>query len=98
MPAIRSAFRAGLSLEDIHEATRIDRWFLRNRGVLPDGRPATMINVMKQLDDNSFTWQTIERTAGEELLPNIDEIQIVRRLAFSSSTPTTNTLANQVRR
>jgi uncharacterized protein (TIGR02246 family) len=56
-----------------------DRWFLRNRGVLPDGRPATMINVMKQVDENSFTWQTIERTAGEELLPNIDEIQIVRR-------------------
>ena len=26
-----------------------DRWFLRNRGVLPDGRPATMINVMKQV-------------------------------------------------
>ena len=58
---------------------RGDRWFLRNRGVLPDGRPATMINVMKQVDENSFTWQTIERTAGEELLPNIDEIQIVRR-------------------
>jgi uncharacterized protein (TIGR02246 family) len=56
-----------------------DRWFLRNRGVLPDGRPATMINVMKQLDENSFTWQTIERTAGDELFPNIDEIQIVRR-------------------
>ena len=38
-----------------------------------------MINVMKQVDANSFTWQTIERTAGDELLPNIDEIQIVRR-------------------
>ncbi len=58
---------------------RGDRWFVRNRGVLPDGRPATMINVMKQVDENSFTWQTIERTAGEELLPNIDEIAIVRR-------------------
>jgi uncharacterized protein (TIGR02246 family) len=58
---------------------RGDRWFLRNRGVLPDGRPAAMINVMKQLDENSFTWQTIERTAGEELLPNIDEMQLVRR-------------------
>ncbi len=58
---------------------RGDRWFIRNRGVLPDGRSATMINVMKQVDENSFTWQTIERTAGEELLPNIDEIQIVRR-------------------
>jgi uncharacterized protein (TIGR02246 family) len=55
------------------------RWFIRNRGTLPDGRTATMINVMKPVDENSFTWQTIERTAGGELLPNIDEILIVRR-------------------
>jgi uncharacterized protein (TIGR02246 family) len=55
------------------------RWFLRNRGTLSDGRTATMINVMKQIDANSFTWQTVERTAGGELLPNIDEIQLVRR-------------------
>jgi uncharacterized protein (TIGR02246 family) len=57
---------------------RGDRWFVRNRGILPDGRSATMINVLKQVDENVFTWQTIERTAGDELLPNIDEIQIVR--------------------
>ena len=56
-----------------------DRWFLRNRGTLPDGRTATMINVMKKVDANSFTWQTVDRTAGSELLPNIDEIQLVRR-------------------
>jgi uncharacterized protein (TIGR02246 family) len=56
-----------------------DRWFIRNRGTLPDGRTATMINVMKQVDENSFSWQTIERTAGDELLPNIDEILIVRQ-------------------
>jgi uncharacterized protein (TIGR02246 family) len=55
------------------------RWFMRNRGTLPDGRTASMVNVMKQVDANSFTWQTIERTAGDELLPNIDEIQLVRR-------------------
>jgi uncharacterized protein (TIGR02246 family) len=55
------------------------RWFMRNRGVLADGRSATMINVMKQVDDNSLTWQTIERTAGGELLPNIDEILLVRQ-------------------
>ena len=58
---------------------RSGRWFIRNRGTLPDGRTATMINVMKQLDGNSFTWQTIERTADGELLPNIGAIQIVRR-------------------
>jgi uncharacterized protein (TIGR02246 family) len=58
---------------------RSGRWFIRNRGTLPDGRTATMINVMKKVDENSFTWQTIERTAGGELLPDIDEIAIVRR-------------------
>ena len=45
----------------------------------PTAARPRMINVMKQVDENSFTWQTIERTAGDELLPNIDEIQLVRR-------------------
>jgi len=58
---------------------RGQRWYIRNRGVLPDGRPATMVNTMRQVDDDSFTWQTIDRTAGSELLPSIDEILIVRR-------------------
>jgi len=55
------------------------RWFIRNKGTLPDGRTATMINIMKPVDANSFTWQTVERTAGSELLPNIDEMLIVRQ-------------------
>jgi uncharacterized protein (TIGR02246 family) len=58
---------------------RGQRWFIRNRGTLPDGRKASMVNAMKQVDENSFTWQTIDRTAGGELLPNIDEILLVRR-------------------
>jgi uncharacterized protein (TIGR02246 family) len=55
-----------------------DRWYVRNRGVLADGRKASMTNVIKPVDANSFTWQTIERTAGGELLPNIPEVLIVR--------------------
>ncbi len=55
-----------------------DRWFIRNKGVLADGRKASMLNVIKPVDQNSFTWQTIERTAGGELLPNINEVLIVR--------------------
>ena len=55
-----------------------DRWFVRNTGVLADGRKASMVNVIRQVDQNSFTWRTIERTAGGELLPNIDEVLIVR--------------------
>ncbi len=57
---------------------KADRWFIHNHGVLADGRKGTMTNVVKKIDDNSFTWKTIERTAGGEILPNIDEVTIVR--------------------
>jgi uncharacterized protein (TIGR02246 family) len=56
-----------------------NRWYIHNEGVLADGGRATMVNVMKQVDENSFTWQTIERTADGEVLPNIDEIIVVRK-------------------
>lgn len=56
-----------------------DRWHIHNKGVLADGRRASAINVMRPLDADSFTWQTLERTAGGELLPNIDEVLIVRK-------------------
>jgi uncharacterized protein (TIGR02246 family) len=56
-----------------------DRWFIQNKGYLADGRKASMTNVIKPIDQNSFTWQTIERTAGGELLPNINEVLIVRQ-------------------
>ena len=55
-----------------------DQWFISNTGVLADGQKITMVNVMKPVDESSFTWQTVERTVGGELLPNIDEVMIVR--------------------
>lgn len=77
--AIRSwTFDANGTFSEATWEHRGGRWFIRNRGQLPDGRTATMINVMKPVDNNSFTWQTIERTADGELLPNIDEVVIVR--------------------
>lgn len=56
-----------------------DSWFVRNTGVVADGRRASMVNVIKPVDENSFTWKTIERTVGGELLPNIDQVRIVRQ-------------------
>lgn len=56
-----------------------NQWFIRNSGVLSDGRKVSMVNVMRKLDDDSFTWQTIERTVGGELLPNINEVKVVRQ-------------------
>lgn len=60
-------------------AYKQDRWFVRNKGILADGRFASGVNVIKPVNADSFTWQTIERTAGGELLPNVDEVRIVRK-------------------
>lgn len=77
--AIRSwTFDSNGSFADGKWKLQGDRWFISNHGVLPDGRAASMINVLTQVDDHSLTWETIERSAGDELLPNIDEIRIVR--------------------
>jgi uncharacterized protein (TIGR02246 family) len=55
-----------------------DRWYIQNKGVLADGRKTSMVNIIKPLDQNSFTWQTVERTADGELMPNVNEVVIVR--------------------
>ena len=57
---------------------KADRWFIQNKGILADGRKGSMVNVIKPVNQNSFTWQTVERTAGGELLPNVDAVLIVR--------------------
>jgi hypothetical protein len=36
---------------------------------------------MTCLDDNRFTWQSVNREAGGELLPNVDEVVVVRQPA-----------------
>jgi uncharacterized protein (TIGR02246 family) len=56
-----------------------DRWFIHNHGVLADGRTASAVNIIRKIDDNTCTWQTVDRTAGGELLPNVDEVRIVRK-------------------
>jgi uncharacterized protein (TIGR02246 family) len=55
-----------------------DRWYVHNKGVLADGQRATAVNIIKTLDKDSFTWQTTERTVAGELLPNVDEVKVVR--------------------
>lgn len=39
------------------------------------------VNIITHLDDDSFTWQSIQREAGGELLPNVDEVIVVRQPA-----------------
>jgi uncharacterized protein (TIGR02246 family) len=58
-----------------------DRWLIQQVGTLPDGGKSSAVNVLKKVDNNSFTWQSIERSVDGEPLPNVDEVLIVRKPA-----------------
>ncbi|MFO0948836.1 MAG: SgcJ/EcaC family oxidoreductase [Planctomycetota bacterium] len=59
-------------------ARKGNRWIVRQSGTLPDGRKATSINIMTRIDDNRFTFQSVGREVGGEMLPNLDPVTIVR--------------------
>ena len=58
-----------------------NRWIVQQSGTLPDGGKASEVNLINPIDDNSFTWQTVQRSADDSPLPNLDEITIVRKPA-----------------
>ena len=55
------------------------KWIVQQTGTLPDGGKTTATNIFTQVDDNSFTWQSINREVDGEMQPNIDEVLIVRK-------------------
>lgn len=58
-----------------------DRWVIQSTATLPDGGRATATNILKRIDDNTATWQSVNRSVNGELLPNVPEVPIVRKPA-----------------
>jgi uncharacterized protein (TIGR02246 family) len=58
-----------------------DRWLIRQTGTLPDGSRSSAVNIITRVDDDSFTWQSIHREVNGDLLPNVDEVLVVRKPA-----------------
>lgn len=54
-------------------------WNIHAVGVTPDGSTSSATNIITRLDDNTFTWQSVSRIAGGELLPNVDEVVVIRQ-------------------
>jgi uncharacterized protein (TIGR02246 family) len=54
-------------------------WHIRATGVAPHGSRSSSTNIITYVDDDTFTWQSINRVAGGELLPNVDEVVVVRQ-------------------
>jgi uncharacterized protein (TIGR02246 family) len=58
-----------------------DRWLIQQSGTLPDGSRTSSVNIMTRVDDNSFTWQSTQRDVNGDVLPNVDEVLVVRKAA-----------------
>ena len=55
------------------------QWFINQQGTLPDGRTSSAVNVIRQLDDDSFTWQSTNREIDGQIEPNVNELRMVRQ-------------------
>jgi uncharacterized protein (TIGR02246 family) len=54
------------------------KWLVEAKGVLEDGSRLTATNILTRIDDNTFTWQSTERTVDEEGLPDLPPIKVTR--------------------
>ena len=58
-----------------------DRWLIQQIGTLPDGGKSSAVNIIKKIDNDSFTWQSVERSVDGDLLPDVGEVMIIRKPA-----------------
>ncbi len=63
-------------------------WIVKFSQVLPDGRKASATNIYTFIDANTFTWKSIGRKVGDEFLPNVEDVKIVRKTASDLAKPT----------
>jgi uncharacterized protein (TIGR02246 family) len=55
-----------------------DHWVLDAAGTLADGRTLTETNVLRRVNDDTFTWQSIDRTLDDVELADLPPTKITR--------------------
>jgi uncharacterized protein (TIGR02246 family) len=58
-----------------------ESWSVQTTATLPDGTLASSTSLLKPSDENTFTWQQVNRIAGGQLLPNLEEVAVERKAA-----------------
>ena len=55
-----------------------ERWVMKSVGVLKDGRTGSATNVLTHVNRDTMKWTSLDRTLGSEVLPDAEEITLVR--------------------
>jgi uncharacterized protein (TIGR02246 family) len=56
-------------------------WHVQTTGTATDGRKVSSVNILTMVNNDQFTWQIVNGQIGDELLPNVDEVLVVRQKA-----------------
>jgi hypothetical protein len=56
-----------------------DKWIVFYSQTLPNGDSASAINIYKKVDNDSYTFNSTGRMIEGEILPDIDEVTVVRK-------------------
>ncbi|RUL83314.1 YybH family protein [Tautonia sociabilis] len=53
-------------------------WVLDAAGTLPDGRTLFETNILRRIDDDMFTWQSVDRLLDDVELPDLPPVKVTR--------------------
>jgi uncharacterized protein (TIGR02246 family) len=53
-------------------------WLLDSAGTLANGAETSSMNIISRIDDDAFTWRSVDRRIGSDELPPTDPIKVVR--------------------
>ncbi|MEM8667322.1 MAG: nuclear transport factor 2 family protein [Planctomycetota bacterium] len=54
-------------------------WKVRSTATLADGSSGSFVGVYRQTDDGNYTWQKVNQIIDGQLLPNLDEVTVLRK-------------------
>ena len=54
-------------------------WHVQTSGTSNDGRKISSVNIITLVNNDQFTWQIVNGQIGDELLPNVDAVLVVRQ-------------------
>jgi uncharacterized protein (TIGR02246 family) len=56
-----------------------NEWTIKSIGIMPDGRTATATHILTRLSPQAARWASLERTVGDQVVPDHAEYVMVRR-------------------
>jgi hypothetical protein len=55
-----------------------DHWVLDAAGTSSDGRQLTETNILRRVNDDTFTWQSVDRTLDDNTIPDLPPVKVTR--------------------